>query len=201
MANTTFKIDDMDRAQVCADCADDAANNWRTAAYYLQSGDIKQAINWQRFAASAYRDSRNMRLALLAVATPRPATPVKIELYCVGCGGTNVTRDATVSWSVEKQDFEFIGALLDNCDCNDCGGDYIEERPIVPVAPALQKFTVKVRRMVQEMATVVVEAASASEARDLVLDSDIPWHMGNDVEDAECYAVRDASGKQVWECW
>lgn len=46
----------------------------------------------------------------------------RIQYVCKYCGGTNVTCDALVEWSVPDQEWK-IGDVLDNADCADCDGE------------------------------------------------------------------------------
>jgi hypothetical protein len=53
-----------------------------------------------------------------------------IDITCNHCGSRNVTRDATVFWSVENQRWE-PAAIFDNADCDDCGGECrLDERDL-----------------------------------------------------------------------
>lgn len=48
--------------------------------------------------------------------------PVLIRKCCKYCGSDNVTVDAVARWNIAAQQWEIAG-LLDNSDCNDCGGE------------------------------------------------------------------------------
>lgn len=44
------------------------------------------------------------------------------KICCRHCGSENVSRDAIARWSVTDQRWE-ISDVLDNADCDDCGGE------------------------------------------------------------------------------
>lgn len=41
---------------------------------------------------------------------------------CKYCGSTDITCDALARWSAEQQQWE-VSSLLDNNDCDNCGGE------------------------------------------------------------------------------
>lgn len=56
------------------------------------------------------------------------------KMICGHCGGDNVTRDAIAHWDVSKQAW-VITDVLDNTDCNDCGGQAKLKETDAPAAP------------------------------------------------------------------
>jgi Zn finger protein HypA/HybF involved in hydrogenase expression len=46
----------------------------------------------------------------------------KIRKVCKHCGSDNVSVDAIMRWDVDAQQWT-LAALLDNSDCDDCGGE------------------------------------------------------------------------------
>jgi len=42
-----------------------------------------------------------------------------INMVCEKCGGSNVTRDSSSKWDIEKQEWVTVG-LMDNSTCEDC---------------------------------------------------------------------------------
>jgi hypothetical protein len=67
----------------------------------------------------------------------------------------------------------------------------------------MAKFKVQLTRMVEMVAEVEIEAQSADEARDQVLDGDpgvtATWVDGDWCEAVECYAVLDEQGELVFD--
>jgi hypothetical protein len=46
-------------------------------------------------------------------------TKPRITIICADCGSSDVTRDATASWSNELQDWELC-SVMDQGYCNEC---------------------------------------------------------------------------------
>jgi len=55
-------------------------------------------------------------------AAPPPATSPRLRKVCETCGSVNVSHDALASWCEGAQEWE-IRCILDNADCDDCGGE------------------------------------------------------------------------------
>lgn len=58
-----------------------------------------------------------------AAAKPSPVDlGPRVRKVCETCRGENVTQDALAHWCEESQEWE-LSSLLDNADCDDCGGE------------------------------------------------------------------------------
>ena len=67
----------------------------------------------------------------------------------------------------------------------------------------MPKYKVLLTRMVEMVAEVEIEADNPQDAIKDVFDNDpgvtASWREGDWCEDVECYAVHDATGKQVYD--
>lgn len=73
---------------------------------------------------------RNRNVFEVVTLAARPDPKPLVAKCCATCGSRNVTNDAIAKWNDVAQEWEIL-TLLQNADCEDCGGETtIEEQPL-----------------------------------------------------------------------